>query len=217
MLKKIIFSAVLALTAASAIAAQTNDYAKTEFYVGYSNSQIDINSSGDNSFQSILAGRRSYNGFEGAAVYNVNRYFGVKADFSGTYKNRRESAQAVIGQNAGATITFDSKQSFYNVLGGIQVKDNAAKTKIKPFAHVLVGVGNQRFKAENLACTGTGGCPRFTTDLSRTGFSAAIGGGLDIKLTNKIDLRAIQIDYNPLVLDGNTQHNIRIGVGLVFK
>ena len=44
----------------------------------------------------------------------------------------------------------------------------------------------------------------------------AVGGGLDIKINEKIDLRAIQVDYAP-IFSGFLQNNIRFGVGLVFK
>ena len=69
-----------------------------------------------------------------------------------------------------------------------------------------------------------------------TGFAAAIGGGLDIRLTPRIDLRAIQIDYNPMRFDFSdfgavgipgtptplgeprrTLHNFRIGIGIVIR
>jgi hypothetical protein len=52
---------------------------------------------------------------------------------------------------------------------------------------------------------------------SETGFAGAFGGGLDIKLSNRVDFRAIQVDYNPIKFDSGTQNNVRFGVGFVFK
>lgn len=52
--------------------------------------------------------------------------------------------------------------------------------------------------------------------VSDTGLAAALGGGLDIRLNKRLDLRAIQVDYNPTRLFGSTQHNIRIGIGIVI-
>jgi hypothetical protein len=57
---------------------------------------------------------------------------------------------------------------------------------------------------------------------SRADFAMVFGGGIDVKLGKRIDLRLIQVDYNPIFvktrngIEGKTQHNFRIGVGLVF-
>jgi hypothetical protein len=50
------------------------------------------------------------------------------------------------------------------------------------------------------------------------------GGGLDVKVHKRVDVRVFQIDYNPiwfkgndnLELDSRLQNNIRIGFGIVI-
>jgi hypothetical protein len=54
-------------------------------------------------------------------------------------------------------------------------------------------------------------------DQSQNGFAAVLGGGLDVRLSDKIDLRVVQLDYNPTVFDESTSTNYRIGFGIVFK
>lgn len=73
------------------------------------------------------------------------------------------------------------------------------------------------------------------TDFDDAGFAAAFGGGLDVRLNDRIDIRVIQIDYNPMRFDFSdfgaigvpgtptplgdpkrTLHNFRIGIGIVF-
>lgn len=49
-----------------------------------------------------------------------------------------------------------------------------------------------------------------------TGLAGAFGGGMDLRLSNRFDIRLIQIDYNPMKLFNGTQHNLRVGIGLVF-
>ena len=44
----------------------------------------------------------------------------------------------------------------------------------------------------------------------------AIGGGLDIRINHNFQIRAIQIDYNPVRIGGFTNNNARIGAGIVF-
>lgn len=180
----------LALTSSVGLSQNSGDYNKNEFYVGYSNQQIDNGT--DNTF----------NGFEGAFVRNFSRYVGVKADFSAAYKNDTFTTSSPIRE---------SKQSVYNFLGGIQIKDNASTKRLQPFAHLLVGVGNNRVKTNCPTCT----IPNFKT--SDSGIAGAIGGGLDIKLSDKVNFRAIQIDYNPMKVNNRTYNNVRFGIGIVFK
>ena len=53
---------------------------------------------------------------------------------------------------------------------------------------------------------------------SDTGFAMAFGGGLDVNVVGKrVAFRAIQFDYVPTRLFNTRQHNIRLGLGVVFK
>ncbi|HLA96589.1 MAG TPA: outer membrane beta-barrel protein [Pyrinomonadaceae bacterium] len=199
---KPVFAFVLViLVCASALAQNSTDHKKYEFFAGYSNGQSDDG--------------HTFNGVNVAGVYYIRRYLGIKADFSGTYRNSHESYQISTG-GIGQTFTHDNRSSIYNVLGGVQIKDSASKARFKPFAHVLAGLGHRRFEAKNVTCT-PGPVPCFGAHSIQTGFAAAFGGGLDIRINDKIDFRAFQIDYNPMVFNGRTDHNARFGIGFVFK
>ena len=91
----------------------------------------------------------------------------------------------------------------HTLVGGVQFKDNSKDKKVKPFGHLMAGFTNARVSG-------------FVSD-SETGFAGVIGGGVDIKLSPRVDLRAIQLDYNPTRLGGETQHNFRVGIGVVFR
>ena len=218
-MKKVILAFCLtAISGLAAFAQTTDEYKKSEFYVGYSNGQVDtgINVEGDNEIEDFFDERETFHGFEAAGVYNFSRYVGLKGDVSGTYNNRDFSVSVPTG---GGTSTFsaETKSSLYNFLGGVQIKDNASQGRLKPFAHALVGAGHARVKVSNLVCpTGTD-CTGFEDDFSETGLAGAFGGGLDVRINDKIDFRAVQVDYNPMRFDGQTQHNVRFGIGLVFK
>lgn len=197
-----------------------DDYKKGEFFVGYSNNQVDTGIESGDIPGDPIDKRQNFNGFEVSGVYNVSRYFGLKADVSGAYRNDNFSFSVPNTPPLGgsSTVAFDANSSIYNVLGGVQIKDNSSDAKVKPFAHALVGAGINRIKIKNTNCTAGIDCS-FLDDIdeSETGLAGAFGGGIDIKLSNKIDLRAVQVDYNPMRIDGGTQHNVRIGIGLVFK
>jgi len=218
-MKKIFLAFCLtAISGLAAFAQTSDDFKKGEVYVGYSNNQVDtgFNGEGADGIEEFFNERESFNGFEAAGVYNFSRYVGIKGDVSGTYKSETFS---VTVPNGGGTSTFsaDTKLSLYNFLGGVQIKDNANKGRFKPFAHALVGAGHARAKVDNLTCPTGVDCVGLEDTITRTGFAGAFGGGIDVRLNNKFDVRAIQIDYNPMRFDGQTQHNVRFGVGLVIK
>lgn len=211
MFKKLILGGLFTLAAISSVAAQTTDYKKTEFYVGYSNNQVDTGFDSGNSIKSFFNDRTSHNGFEGSAVYNISRYFGAKADVSGTYKNQR-----LPFQNVNEIVTYKVNRSLYNFLGGVQVKDNSSEARIKPFAHALIGAGYERINSQIVTCANTNGCLQIPpSKYSDTGLAGAIGGGLDVKVGKRISIRAIQVDYNPIKLN-RVNHNVRFGSGIVF-
>jgi opacity protein-like surface antigen len=101
----------------------------------------------------------------------------------------------------------------------VQLKDNSTEGTFKPFAHALVGVAHARnrvdFSQNVCAAVFPSPCPSDFSE-NETGFAAAFGGGLDIRASDSISIRAIQVDYNPTRLFDSTQHNFRIGVGIVF-
>lgn len=184
---------------------QTDDeYKKNEFFVGYSNQQVDAGN------------RRTFNGFEVSYTRNVHRYFGIKADVSGAYRNNNFTSTVTNGTTT-STFSADQKRSLYNFLGGVQVKDNSTETRFKPFAHALAGVGHTRGKITNLVCQGTNCPPISESSFHDTGFAGAFGGGLDIKINNRIDFRALQVDYNPVYTGSSFDNNVRFGIGIVFK
>ena len=158
--------------------ASKGDYNKYDIYAGFSHDRVDID------------GREGFNGVEGAITGNLSRYFGLKGDYSFHRKDFN-----------GSTVDL------HTLVGGVEIKDNAPETKVKPFAHALVGFQHARFRANDV----TG----FTdTD---NGFAAVLGGGLDFRVSPRVDFRAIQFDYNPTHFSANTQHNFRIGVGIIFR
>lgn len=220
MLKKAIFSFSFAILAASAIFAQAqpvDDYKKGEFYVGYSNGQIDTGLDSGNSAVDFFRDRENFNGVNVSGVYNVSRYFGLKGDVSATY-NSTDFTSTFSGPGGSNTVSAETKNSLYNFLGGVQVKNNSNDGVFKPFAHGMVGAAHARQKVDNFTCAGVdcGLIVEPGDTASDTGFSAVIGGGLDFRLNNRVQIRAIQLDYNPTRLSGEWQNNLRIGAGIVF-
>ena len=180
--------------------AQTDDTINTyDIGVLYSHNRQDIGVEDPN--QNFFDEREGFHGVEAFVKGNVSRYVGLK----GSYSFNRKSFDIDGGT---AATTFDVDADLHQLLGGVEFKDNAVETKVKPFAHVLAGVAHARADVENSLTS-------FTE--SDTGFGAAIGGGIDFKLSDRVDLRAIQFDYNPIRAGGQTSNNFRIGIGIIFR
>jgi opacity protein-like surface antigen len=201
------------------VAVGQDDYRRFEFFGGYSHNRVDVgpvedfDPEDDLEFSDIFDEREGFNGFNASVVGNFHRLWGVKFDYS----YHQKSFEFGVDET---TIRV------HNILGGIQVKNNSTEATLKPFVHALVGVG--RTSAD---------LSEFDDDLSDfddAGFAAAFGGGLDVRLSPRIDLRVFQIDYNPMRFDftdfgavgipgtptpidqKRTLHNFRIGIGIVI-
>jgi opacity protein-like surface antigen len=228
--KRLLIISGLLLLCSTATFAQDN-YKKWEFFGGYSAMQFD-NLGGDTDIAAIndvLGGRNTLRGFELSVTRNVHRYFGVKGDYS--LHLREDNFSRPLGSG-----TVDSH--IQNFLGGIQVKNNDEDgPRFKPFAHALFGVANQKVDVDSPQLGTVFGITDFHA--KETSFAMAFGGGIDIKLNNRIDVRAAQIDWNIIqrgdqqlgillvptphqpagsafVIPGTRQDNLRLSIGIVI-
>lgn len=142
-------------------------------------------------------------GVEFSGVGNFSRYVGVKGSFSIGF-NEREGR---LNNQA-----FKVKERFTNYLVGIQLKDNSLDTnnRFRPFGYVMTGIANTKSSLKN--CSAFGAICPGSLNKSRTGLVGVIGGGLDIKITKNIALRAIQIDYQV----GKINEGVKVSTGIVF-
>jgi opacity protein-like surface antigen len=210
--------------------AQHDDYKKWEFFGGYSALGFDT-LAGDTDISAVndvLGGRNVLRGFELSITRNFHKYWGVKGDYSLGLREDDFSRPAGNG-------TVDT--TVQNFLGGIQFKDNATEARVKPFAHALFGVAHQKVDLDAANLGAIFGVNDF--HVNETSFAMAFGGGLDIRLNHKIDIRAVQIDWNIInrgdqqlgillvptphqpagtnfVLPGTRQDNIRLSAGIVI-
>lgn len=229
-MKRLLTLATLILISATAAFAQ-DDYKKYEFFAGYSALRID-NLAGDTdnaAVNDVLGEKQTLRGFNLAAGYNFHKYVGAKFDYSLHLREDNFTRPAGSG-------TVDT--TLQNFLGGIQIKNNMEDgPTFKPFGHALFGVAVQKVDVDSPNLPAIFGISDFHTN--ETSFSMAFGGGLDIKLNSRFDLRVVQIDWNiinrgdqqtgivlvptpfqtvgqPFVIPGTRQDNLRIGIGIVI-
>ena len=128
------------------------------------------------------------NGWNTSLTGNLNNWFGVAADFSGAYKSQN-------GANFNNyTFTFGPVVSYRH------------NETITPFVHFLAGGSHA-----SVSVSGVGSS-------SGNGFAMMFGGGMDVKATRRIALRAIQFDWLSLHSNGATDNNnMRISTGLLLR
>jgi opacity protein-like surface antigen len=229
-MKQLATLSTLILILATTVLAQ-DDYKKYEFFGGYSALRVD-NLAGDTSnaaINDVLGEKQTLRGFNVAAGINFHRYVGAKFDYSLHLREDNFTRPAGSG-------TVDT--TLQNFLGGIQIKDNSEDgPTFKPFAHALFGVAVQKVDVDSQQLPAVFGLSDF--HVNETSFAMAFGGGLDIKLNKRFDLRVVQIDWNiinrgdqqtgivltptpnqtvgsPFVIPGTRQDNLRLGIGIVI-
>jgi opacity protein-like surface antigen len=246
-----------------------DDYNRFEIYVGYSLLRAEFrlfNLIGDdisdfvggsfNGFDDDFRFTRDLNGVDVSFTYNFSRYVGAQVDFS-THRRTRDDVDIVFVNPVDSSIVFGdidrTRFRVSNLLFGVQVKDNQENgPRARPFGNFLLGVSRQRLRLAN---------PAFTADFDgdgdfesivfgdddirfrRTSFALAVGGGIDIRVSDRFSVRALKFDYLPvfarrhvLFLDApipiidpdfnflfldvdagtRTRHNFRVGVGALF-
>jgi len=173
----------------------------------------------------IFCDRRDFHGFNLGAKYNLFPTLGIRTDFS-AYFNKDRSIDT-FGSGADAhtdTNSFDEKT--YVLVIGPEVRREYGSWR--PFAHAMAGVARQ-----NATDTQTSTGPfDFTIHDRTTSLALKVGGGIDVRLSPRLDLRVIEIDYEPIFakdrhtpvqgffdqsVKGKTAQNVTFSVGLVWR
>ena len=129
----------------------------------------------------------SYLRFNSSPGANLNGW-----EISGQYKFRDW-----LGGVADFAGQYGSGASNYTYLFGPQISMPA---KVSPFGHLLIGGAH----------FGAGG-------FGTSSFSMALGGGVDVGITDRFSWRAAQLDYVLTQFAGGSQNNFRLSTGILIK
>ena len=155
----------------------------------------------------------SLHGWNASVAVNINRWVVIVGDFSGHYGS--QSLQTVISNDPFTVPIFIDANSDAN-MHTFLVGPKAAITflgneQLTPFLHVLFGAARLGADATIRLINAT-----IETKFSDISFAVAIGGGLDVKLSDSVGLRLIQADYLVTYFGGNSQANLRLSFGIVL-
>lgn len=222
-MKKLFEVLLIVLVAAITVSAQ-DEYRKIEFFGGYSLMNFDNAAGNTNNSEvnQILGEKELMQGFNAAINYNFHKYAGAKFDYS--LHLREDNFSRPLGAG-----TIDS--SVQNFLFGVQFKNNVTDgPRFKPFGHALVGFAVQKIDVDSPQLPIIFGVNDFS--VNETSLAFAFGGGVDIKVNNRIDARIGQVDWNiirrgdqqiqgltpgqTIVFPNTRQDNLRFSIGIVI-
>ena len=144
-------------------------------------------------------GSYNANGGSGYVEYNLNRVVGLVADLGA---NNVNSINGLPINNTTFTYLFGPRF-------------NWRLSRFTPYVQTLVG-GARFSNAYNAASSSP------VLGISENSFAAALGGGVDFKLTNHIALKPIQVEYlmtqlrDSVTNVNQVQNNLRYSAGVVF-
>jgi opacity protein-like surface antigen len=209
----------MALLVFQASISHGQDRSRPELFVGYSfeNTDSGIKNSdfaGTGIPGSTLENKFKLNGLNISGTVYLTKRFGLTGDFSAGLESRIDDFGVAQAR---------SRFTLYNYTAGPQVKFFSAG-RAAPFVHALFGFSRRRLKEVAI-----GTAPTSITSAidSTTNFTMNLGGGVDVRLNNRFDLRLIQVDYNPVFLKnrtiagvdfpGRTANGVCLSIGLVLK
>jgi len=133
----------------------------------------------------------SMNGWNMSFTGNLNSTLGIKAEIAGVYKNLKDDY-----------LGGEYNVNGYSFMAGPQINGRFElfPSASSVFGHVLFGT--ERLGGEYF--------------ISTSYFAMALGGGIDWG-NGRIGVRAPQIDYFPMRVNGSIMNNFRISAGIVIR
>jgi hypothetical protein len=201
MLKFCLRTGVLVWLSTVALAA-AQDTPKAELFGGYS--YLKGNPTSGQGF--------SLNGWDASLTGNLNRRFGLEANFSDHYGKSAQDLANGTPLPASGPFTYAPRFTF---LFGPHFSYTSAP-RITPFAHALFG--GVQGKATNFSIDIACGPPRNPCSVTKSqmAFAMNFGGGIDLRADRHISIRLVEGDYMRANFTGNPQNIMRISAGIVL-
>ena len=135
----------------------------------------------------------NFHGWDASVTGNVTKRFGVMADFSGHYGS--ESGGPILVNQHEHSFLFGPRFAFRG-------------KRLTPFVYALFGA--TRFQ-ESAIISGQ------RVSATDTGFSSALGGGLDVRVNDRVAIRAFQLDYFRPIINDEANNRGRLAFGVVLR
>jgi hypothetical protein len=124
-----------------------------------------------------------HQGWNASMAVNVSKHFALAFDVSGHYYSGHHEYSDGSGY-----YSENEKYKDFNILIGPRYV-NSIHNRVTPFAHFLVGLHHRSDRGSDTIYGNT-----YSYDNTGNFFAGAIGGGVDIRITNRLSVRAFQLD-----------------------
>jgi opacity protein-like surface antigen len=222
--RSILLSLAVLLLPASLFA--QSDY-NPKFFIGYSNLQgegLPNKNDPDNLLSPDFLDRRStLHGINAEATFPI-RNFGLTADFSFN-RNKLSSDIGNLEQSTKTDVLYFVGGPSFNFRN---------QTRFEPFVRLMGGGARTNFEITSRTQL-AGGTNTNEFDTNSTDLAVMLGGGLDVRVGEKVTLRVFQMDYAPIFLgdravrvlgqagaiqtielEGQRQDHVRFSFGITF-
>ncbi len=156
-------------------------------------------------------GGGNLHGWNVTATVRVGRWLEIDSDLSGHYGRQSFSAEISDDDFPDISVRANSDASVHSFLFGPRFSYRGNK-KVTPFVRNLFGVSRLRTDA-----TIRSGPLTVDSTFADIGFAFAIGGGLDVNLSESVGLRLFQVDYVGTTFGGTSQSNVRVSFGFTLR
>src|SRR5262249_16296354 len=185
----------------------TESYPKFEVFGGYLDSgEFPYNVFHFGKSTTLESDFGTHHGLEASLIRNLNRYFGLKGDFSAHFHHDHGPVNVCLQAPCSPmTQTADLNPKLFNFLGGPEIK-KPNHTPFPPLPHPLFPLPHTRLPPSAVAWCGAattqaifktaGSVINLSRKTSEPGFALAFGGGLDLHLPRRFSFRT-SLDYNP--------------------
>lgn len=194
-MKKLFLLACPLLLLATPLATPAQEAPKAEIFGGYSYLRTRPGEA---------LGHFNMNGINTSVVGNVTENIGIVAEFSGFRKSETINLPNVINQPELVTVQAKTRASTFLVGPRLTLRSGRAE----PFLHALVGGAHGSVEVSIAG---------FSQKSSGTTFAYALGGGIDVKVSDHFAVRFGQLDYLRGDVAGDGLNNFRYSVGIVIR
>ncbi len=143
-------------------------------------------------------------GWNAQATVNLNKWFGVTADFAGHDHGESLTTSLWYTSTDGSMHTFTVGPTF------------SYRARVTPFAHVLLGGANYS-SSHVIRYSSVIGWPINRISSGANAFAVLTGGGIDIPLHKRFAIRPVQADWLLTRYGGRNWNYFRYSGGGVFR
>jgi opacity protein-like surface antigen len=163
---------------------------------------------------------KNLNGWATSVVFSPLDWFGIEGAISGHY-GRGESAVTLppIPGIPVPTFTTRTSASLYTFTAGPRF--SARSDRVTGYGHVLAGAARYRQDLDFSVSYIPEPDPLISATFKQTRFAAIFGGGIDVKVTDRVAVRVVEVDYLLTRFEepdtSRVQSGLRLSTGIVFS